>query len=555
MANAGTAAADNDVQAADLSSNELELFYARHSDLAHRKKFGQFFTPYSVACFMSQWIAKVSTDNPHVLDPCGGLGVFERAIFDITPAFARKAQFTLWEKDEPLAEDLSKVCERLAISHSVICGNFLDEDAWSAGYDAIIANPPYYKHHHIDNKNEIRTAISTNVGATFSVQTNIYCWFLLKALSLLKPGGRLAFIIPTEFLNANYGTAVKKYLLESGCLRHIVSVCYKSNTFHGVITTACIILAEKEPGSTASIRFYRADSTDQFDDLTRFLGETEFTDYRVSALDTGRKWRSYFPGSRKIATTSAKLVPFSSYGRFSRGIATGANRFFAIRPSTAAERQLPGECLIPCVSKAGQARGKIFTERDFIALEQADKPVYLFDGEASSTEEADRYIRFGEASGYQRRYLTKSRKPWYALEKRSPGKIWVAVFGREGIRFIWNESDAISLTCFHVFQPSRVGRAYLPFLFLYLNSATGRNFLEFEKREYGNGLEKYEPNDINKTLAPDFKRLEERHLQRLAGLQKRFIGTDRNSVDDGKILQEADAIFSPLISNDSRRRI
>ena len=127
MAEAATAAAGNDVQAADLSSNELELTYSARSDLAYRRKLGQFFTPYSVACFMGQWLTEVSVAEPQVLDPCAGLGVFERALCSTSPDFVAKARFTLWEKDEGLAQDLSEVCKRLAIRDSVTSKDFLNE--------------------------------------------------------------------------------------------------------------------------------------------------------------------------------------------------------------------------------------------------------------------------------------------------------------------------------------------------------------------------------------------------------------------------------------------
>jgi len=547
VAETGTAFIDNDVQLADLSSNELELAYSAKSDLAYRKKLGQFFTPYSVACFMGQWLTEIPAAEPRVLDPCAGLGVFERAICSTDPDFAAKARFTLWEKDRGLARDLSSICKRLTIHHSVISKDFVNEHDWSAAYDAIIANPPYYKHHYIRNKEDVRAVISSNVGVPFSVQTNIYCWFLIKALALLKPGGRLAFIIPTEFLNANYGRKVKKYLLETGSLRHIISVCYKSKTFDDAITTACVLLAEKAVGPTSGIRFYHANSHDQLGNLLSFLAGTDFNEYKPSDLDIERKWRSYFPGNKAIDKRTSNLVPLSTYGKFSRGIATGANAFFTIRPTTAEKHGLPMACLIPCLSKARQAPGKKFTRLDFESLRGADKPVYLFDGEALKDKAVEDYIRVGEESGYQNRYLTRMRNPWYALEKRSPSKLWVGVFSRTGVRFIWNESNCISLTCFHVFQPSSTGEKYLPLLFLYLHSTIGQEFLELEKREYGEGLDKFEPNDINKALAPDFTLLDQGDFNRLVELQMSFLGVERKSSEEESILGEADAIFDALV--------
>ena len=549
MAQAGTTAFDNDVQFANLSSNELELQYSANSDLAHRKRLGQFFTPYSIACFMGQWLTEISASQPQILDPCAGLGVFERALCTIDMNFAAEARFSLWEKDQDLARNLTQVCNRLSIQHSVTSKDFVNEHAWSSVYDGVIANPPYYKHHFVENKEDVRAAVSSNIGAPFSVQTNIYCWFLIKALALLKPGGRLAFIIPTEFLNANYGRDVKKYLLETGSVRHIISFCYKSKTFDNAITTACVLLADKASGSSDSIRLYHTDSFDQLGDMTKFLADSEYMEYESSDLDVERKWRSYFPGTRLVSKKLSNLVPFSTYGRFSRGIATGANEFFSIRPSTAMEHRLPAECLIPCLSKTRQAPRRKFTELDFEALKRADKPVYLFDGEAMTDKSIDDYIRAGEESGYQHRYLTRMRNPWYALEKRPTSRIWVGVFGRSGIRFVWNESACISLTCFHVFQPSSRGRVCLPYLYLYLNSSIGRDFLEVEKREYGSGLEKYEPNDINKSLAPDFDMLERAASERLVGLQEVFINTEKDSSEEKSILDEADSIFESLIRN------
>ena len=548
MAQTGTSTIDK-----DLSSNALELRYTKTSDLAHRKKLGQFFTPYSVACFMSQWIAKASATNPQLLDPCAGLGVFERALCSTDPAFAARARFTLWEKDEGLAAELSGVCERIGIMHSIISKDFINEHDWSAKYDGIIANPPYYKHHYVENKEDVCAIISSNTGASFSVQTNIYCWFLIKALALLKTGGRLAFIIPAEFLNANYGREIKKYLIESGTLRHIISVCYKSRTFDDAITTACVLLAEKGAEPARDIHFYGAGSHDQLGKLEVFLAKAEFINYEPSGLDIDRKWRSYFPGAQAPGKQTSYLVPFSIYGRFSRGIATGANTFFAISPSTAQEYGLPQQNLIPCLSKARQAQGKVFRATDFDALLSADKPVYLFDGEAKPGEEVDRYIHLGEESGFQDRYLTRMRKPWYALEKRLPSKIWVGVFSRTGVRFIWNESECISLTCFHVFQPSEVGSKYLPMLFLYLHSAAGGRFLELEKREYGDGLVKFEPNDINKALAPDFTLLGENELNRLAELQRLFLDAEKGSSDEASVLDDANQIFDALIQDNANR--
>lgn len=87
----------------------------------------------------------------------------------------------------------------------------------------------------------------------------------------------------------------------------------------------------------------------------------------------------------------------------------------------------------------------------------------------------------------------------------------------------------------------------MSFLFLYLSSPIGRSFFELEKREYGDGLEKYEPNDINKALAPNFTLLEQKNLEQLIELQKAFINTEQGVIEENMILKEAGSIFETLI--------
>src|SRR5690606_19294070 len=54
--------------------------------------------------------------------------------------------------------------------------------------------------------------------------------------------GRAAYIVPSEFLNADYGKLVKSYLLKTNTLRHLFIVDFKENIFEGALTTASILL-------------------------------------------------------------------------------------------------------------------------------------------------------------------------------------------------------------------------------------------------------------------------------------------------------------------------
>lgn len=521
--------------------NEIEREYSASADAKHRKALGQFFTPFKVASFMADWILGSQKKELSVLDPAAGFGVFERALN--LKSKGKKIFFDLWEIDKKVSSKLSEIAIELGLKTELFEGDFLSGD-WNKKYDGIIANPPYYKHHFIKNKEALCQNICLKSHYKFSVQTNIYCWFLIKALNLLADGGRLAYIVPSEFFNSNYGERVKSYLMQSGIILHLININFESCVFDNAMTTSVIILAEKSFKKVDRINFFSVSEVIHLEELETFLKSYPRKSLEIKALDPEIKWRNYFNGRNE--QVDVNLVPFSSLGRFSRGIATGANEYFTITPEEKKAYGIPAECLLPCITKACHAKGIVFTDKDFDDLVKKNKKVYLFDGEKAKSEKSMAYIKKGESEEINKRFLTKNRDPWYAIEKREVSKIWVSVFGRKGLKFIWNTSECRNLTCFHAFYPTQRGIKYLDILFIYLNTSYSRNLLDREKREYGNGLEKYEPNDINKSSVINFVNIPQETRIRLADLQRKLIET-RNEREKQEIIASADELLLRII--------
>jgi adenine-specific DNA-methyltransferase len=118
------------------------------------------------------------------------------------------------------------------------------------------------------------------------------------------------------------------------------------------------------------------------------------------------------------------------------------------------------------------------------------------------SEAAQRYLKQGEARGYHQRFLTRHRKPWYRTEQREAAPLWLGVFSRGSYKVVLNRSGALNLTSFHGFMPTLFGQRYLEALFLYLLSNAGRQVMTLSLRQYGDGLDKFEPNDLNGALVP-----------------------------------------------------
>lgn len=462
----------------------LEQKYIASTSLDHRKRYAQFFTPEKIAEFMCQWVLQ-GKQKTRVLEPAYGLGIFSRIL----------------AKNSTLPVDAYEIDGQIftsAVTARPIGVNLRNEDYfasdWNAKYDAIVCNPPYLKFHDYDNATYIPD-VNSHLGTKLNGFTNLYTLFLLKSIAQLQEGGRLAYIIPSEFLNSDYGVEVKRALIESNTLHHIIVVDFTECAFDDVLTTACILLCERTTGSV-SVRFSLVNNIEELN--TCF---SEYMEYNTSELDANIKWKSYYEEGNSCKYNH--LVPFSKFAKVSRGIATGANDFFTFKPSKADDYDIPEECLMPCICKAVDAPQTFFTQNEFTKLINGDKAVYLFNGStAPNNKNVIRYIHLGEESEIDKRYLTASRSPWYAIENRSPAPIWVSVFNRSGLRFIRNEANIYNLTTFHCVYPKNTG-VDVEVLFAYLITDVAKEIFLDNSRQYGNGLVKFEPNDLNKGMVVD----------------------------------------------------
>ena len=496
----------------------LEEKYISSTPLDHRKRYAQFFTPEKIAEFMCQWVLQ-DKQKIRILEPAYGLGIFSRVL-----ALNSTLSVDAYEIDDHIFSTAVTVCPNGV--------NLRNEDYftsdWNAKYDAIICNPPYLKFHDYDNANYILD-VNNHLGTKLNGFTNLYALFLLKSLAQLQEGGRLAYIIPSEFLNSDYGVEVKRALIQSNTLQHIIVVDFTKCAFDEALTTACILLCEKNTDSV-NVRFSLVNKIEGLNNCLR-----EYVEYNTSELDANIKWKSYYEKGNSCKYNH--LVPFSKFAKVSRGIATGANEYFMFNRSKVNEYDIPEECLMPCICKAVDASQTFFNQNDFSKLLNKDKAVYLFNGSgALDNTSVLKYIHLGEKLGFNKRYLTASRSPWYAIENRTPAPIWVSVFNRNGLRFIRNEANVYNLTTFHCVYPKNT-EVDVDVLFAYLITDVAKEIFLDNSRQYGNGLVKFEPNDLNKGNVADLTILNTEERSFVKDMYA-FIKNTQNEKDGVQLLNE-----------------
>ena len=414
---------------------------------------------------------------------------------------------------------------------------------WENRYDGIICNPPYFKFHDYENKTTLKE-IEEKLGLKLNGFTNLYTLFLLKSAYQLNAGGRAAYIIPSEFLNSDYGKLVKSYLIKNKLLRYIIIFDFEENVFDDALTTASILLFAND-NEKSEVEFINIKTLEELFDLQKkFSAYPKIKSQNAiafSKLNPEIKWRAYY--QEQNATRFKNLVPFSNFGKVVRGIATGANEYFTFNQSKAKQFNIDEKYLLPCVTKSVDIDGAFFTADDFANLKEQDRFVYLLNATEPKEPALKKYLAKGEAEEVNKKFLTASRNPWHTLEKRPPSPIWVSVFNRNGLRFIRNEAKISNLTTFHCIYLNLFSEPKVDLLFAYLLTAISKDIFNDNRREYGNGLQKFEPNDINKSLMVDIDRIEKKDEKMILELYHEYRKTALKKQPKEGLLEEINKIF------------
>lgn len=506
-----------------------EAIYAQKVGIGHRKKYAQFFTPPEIAETMIAWL--LQNESLHsVLEPAFGLGVFSRLLLQHIPGVQIKG----FDVDPIITEEAMRQFSDVE-NVKITSADYIFSD-WKRKYDGILCNPPYFKFHDYDNKKALEE-VKEKMGIQLNGFTNVYALFLLKAIHQLAFEGRAAFIIPSEFLNAGYGTYVKQYLIASNTLKYVIVFDFEEKVFADALTTSAILLLSQteEP---EDVKFITIKNKEEFKQLRAQIqdntGDLLVTRISHDKIDPKIKWRAYY--QQRQSDKYHNLVPFKNVAKVVRGIATGANSYFVFNREKADTYAIPENNLLPCITKSKDVLSPFFTKDHFNELLHENRNIYLFHAERNPADQnVIEYIEKGEDNGIHKKYLTSKRNPWYSHENRPPSPIWVGVFNRDGIKFVRNEANISNLTTFHcVYIKDDLFENIDPdLLFSYLLTDIAKEIFSDNRREYGGGLRKFEPNDLNNALMLDLSVLttEEKEAikERYAAFRESVLKGEENS--------------------------
>lgn len=341
---------------------------------SEQKLRGGFYTAPSIAAFLVRWVKKSAPNS--LLEPSCGDGAFLAALQQ--EKIPTLETITACELDP---EEVAKARARTRLNAHIINTDFLRWYLFQAqhgvGFDAVVGNPPFIRYQYLpDQQQLLAEKIFAQLGLPFTKHTNAWVPFVLASIRLLRPGGRIAMVIPSEILHIPHAQSLRRYLAEQ-CAR-ILLLDPEEIWFNDTLQGTVLLLAEKKRDTTekgAGVAIVPVASRESLHTSPEELYQNATY---VNGSTIQGKWMPVCLSARERALLSQvrtlpKVKTFGEIASVDVGIVTGANKFFLVPDGTVEEFALQ-RWAYPMFGRSEHVKGLIYSETDHCSNRKAGLP-------------------------------------------------------------------------------------------------------------------------------------------------------------------------------------
>ena len=436
---------------------------------------GQVYTKQAIADFMVRLFT--ITGKVRVLDPCFGRGVFVESLLANTEFIVEGVEIDKASYSAFSNPDESR-CH-------LINGDFFDVEGT---FDGIIMNPPYVRQEEIDKLAPLGVTKKKLQSACWmmniSSKANLYMYFILRAILLLREGGELIVIFPNSWTN----TPVGKQFCEQMKL-------------HGYISEFINVVGEAFEGSpmvdVCILKFVKGKR-----------GETHYQTMQITHNDN-----LLIEDVKQQKNEGAdNLVKLRSVASIRRGITTGANKFF-VNPSLFTQ-----DHIVDILSSPKDFTGyttKHCRQDKLLAIKNGDN---LNEEEKTYLENSANVIQ-KEGKPQTLKTMIEDGVSWYYITVPETAQIIFSYIVRNNLKFVLNVEKCNVRDNFYMIRSCYDSQL----LMALLNNYYVYKQLENSGKCYGKGLLKLQKYDIDNIKVPHPKTIQEEDKTKLIQLSKELI--------------------------------
>ena len=480
--------------------------------ISEKKQYGVFYTPKRVADILCKWAIRSKTDK--VLEPSfGGCDFLEssRARFIELGLQKTVAERRIYGSDiDPSA--FNTLSTFLANPN----GHFRQKDFLSlsiksfpiekAGFNVVVGNPPYVSHHNMsdEQKKAAVKALSDN-ALELGGRASLWAYFVLHSLSLLKTGGRMAWILPSSFIYSEYARQVREVLSTrfERCL--LINLHERLFISDGTEEISVITLCEGLVDSNVhpNMQIISAANTSE---MEKVIQRWDNNKSKVKSKILG--------GSRLSNSETRRLFEQLSNDNSTKqlgelydiqiGIVSGANSFFILNSENWKKNNLREEIASYVLTKFRFAKGLTLEQADIETIHQIGEDCLLvdttkvdnIDGTLQKYLESFPKDKIENTTTFTRR---KRSGVWHRFNDTRIPDAFFPYMQNKGTWIVINKAHINTTNSIHrLYRRDNISEKDIKLSAISILSTFSQLSAEIEGRTYGAGVLKHEPSEAAK---------------------------------------------------------
>jgi len=376
-------------------------------------------------------------------------------------------------------------------------------------FAAVVGNPPYVRYHDIPQEAHKRAITRLE---SFDIQipgrASYWAFFLLYSMQFLRPGGRLAMVLPGAFIHTDYSTEVRDLLIRH--FEEVTVYLLEQRIFHNTDEETVLICAAGARKPHAGLRVGNVTNAE---DLAQALANARSSTQALNESQGDGGWLSALVEPDALAlydrlVESPNVIRLGEWVKTRIGIVTGNNKFFILSRDEQGQRNIPDGFLVPIIRRAAHLKGLWVTDEDLEVLEEGGNEfllLHLEEEQPGSTlpKAVQDYIEYGEEIGVSEARKCRDRTPWYVVPHTFVPPAFVPCMSAAWPRLVVNQSR---YTCTNnilrlLWKKGRPAQEWLR-LAIGTLSTLSQLSAELVGRSYGGGVLKLEPSELARLAVP-----------------------------------------------------
>ena len=324
----------------------------------------------------------------------------------------------------------------------------------NGGFDLVLANPPYVKQVDIkpaDFRDKLFERYDKGEPKPVKKNSDLYCYFYLRAFQLLRENGSQIFICSNTWLDVGFGVPLQHSIGKRFTISKILDSSVEKQFSSADINTIITFMTKSKPSPDHQVSFISLQDkfvASIYDSSLQKIRNIKQSKLLEAGFEDntyiGSKWSNHLRAPdiywKILETYKDKFTKLKSVAKLTRGITSNCDTFFYLDQETIEKWEIEEKYINKLMKSSRESKSTVpkIAELQLSVLNCTESKARL------AGTNVLRYIEWGESQNFHKRTSLKSKgNRWYFLSSRGAPELILPWSINEIYRAFRNDLDVV----------------------------------------------------------------------------------------------------------------